>query len=49
MKGRRCHVILRAYSGSNRPIETGNRRNEDSGRKYQQQEYEEQKQVNAAL
>jgi hypothetical protein len=27
----------------------GNRRNEDSGRKYQQQEYGEEKQVNATL
>jgi hypothetical protein len=49
MKARRCHVILGPSLTSNLLIKHGSGRNENSGREYQQQEYGEEKQVNAAL
>jgi hypothetical protein len=49
MKARQCHVILGPYRAVIGLSKQGRGRNENSGRKYQEQEHGEEKQMNAAL
>jgi hypothetical protein len=49
MKARQCHVILGPYQAVIDLSKQGRGRNENSRRKYQEQEYRKEKQMNAAL